>query len=167
MATTTFCGRLPAGVWGGSSVCEPIACIALPLEGSVHPTATAFPAIALQRRHIPWPDPSPPAPARPLPASRAGMSNVPSGAMRDHRIGRALQPDQAGQRAGIDARKPDPAIRWPSSREMLGRAEIARGWSHPRARSQPTAAGWSPLYPQSFVPTLPICGKVKLMICPA
>jgi hypothetical protein len=85
-----------------------------------------IPAIALQRRHIPGQiHPLQPRPGLCL-CQQGGNIECAMGAMRNHRIGRTLQSDQAGQRAGIDARKPDPAIRRHPVAEMLGGAEIGR-----------------------------------------
>ena len=46
--------------------------------------------------------------------------------MRNHRIRRTAQPDQAGQRAGVDARQPDAAIGLHPHIKMLCAAEIGR-----------------------------------------
>jgi hypothetical protein len=92
--------------------------------------------------------PQPPQPARPAvglpggdfpgevhaleagPAARLGEQRVDVEhafrAVRDHRVRRALEADQAGERARIDAGKADPPVRAHPLREALGRTEIGR-----------------------------------------
>src|SRR6185437_15753584 len=92
------------------------------------------------------------------------------GLVGDHRVGHAVLPDQRGQRAGVDAGEPDDAAALEPFVEMA-RGAVVRwlgdgGMQHtPRAPG--VAARLTVSMSSSLVPTLPICGNVKVMICPA
>ena len=88
----------------------------------------------------------------------------------DHGVGHAFFADQRGERAGIDAGKPDDAAAFQPLVEMAGGAVIRRRgdgrMQHHAARAR-RAARLTVSMSSSLVPTLPIWGKVKVMICPA
>ena len=108
----------------------------------------------------PWPDPCPPSPAQAFArASIPGTSNIAARRMRNHRIGRAAHADQPRQRAGIDARNADAAIRLHPRIKMLCSCGNSTGRSHPAAQSRPSACGFSASTSSGLAPTLPICGK--------
>jgi hypothetical protein len=112
-------------------------------------------------------------PSRPGQAARfpseAFWSKLPSG-MRDDGIRHALVADQRGQRARVDAGDADDAARLQPGVEIPGRGSWTGsviGLAHDHAAHAGRAAMFTVSTSSSLVPTLPICGKVKVMICPA
>ena len=86
---------------------------------------------------------------QPRPLLRAleqrGMSNLPFGIVRDHRVGRAAGADAAGQRAGVDARQGRSARAASSSRRTRSLARKLEGAVTSSRTTQPTAPSTSRL----------------------
>ena len=91
--------------------------------------------------------------------------------VRDDGIRHAVLADQRGQRARIDAGNGDDAARLQPGIEVLRGAPIGRLGDSVLRSTQPrtpdAAARFEVSMSSSLVPTLPIWGKVKVMICPA
>ena len=86
-------------------------------------------------------------------------------------FGHAVFADQGGERAGIDAGNGDDAAGLEPLIEMSGGPVVGTARVMPSARMQPrtpdAAARLAVSISSSLAPTLPICGNVKVMICPA